>query len=437
MMCLRIRFPRYRLWLSAAILATVPCPELLAQPSWSTPAGSTGLTFANFEEGPIALVAADSPTGPRLYVGGNFDSIAGLPIRDLAVYDGRSWSGVTGVVSEFGGEIVYSLTTAFINGAWRVVAAGQFSAPQTFDGLGYLDDQHVIQPFPATPISPHIWVGSAFGWISPSGPEILLSAGLFPIGSDYIYRLTPTGYAPVPPGIITTAGGYALFENAVYIAGMHVDGGSGRSVSRWDGSTLVAMNDGLGWTNAVCVHDDGTGPALYTGGFGMRRYHAGVWEAVPGAPTVPVNALASYDDGDGPALYAAGAFTTAGGQAANRIVRLRNGQWQPLGLGLTGGQAEAMTTYDPDGDGPRPRALFVVGEFTHVDGQPSRGIGRWGPADFVCLADFNRQGGISIDDLFDFLAAFFTGDPRGDINTSGAISVQDVFDFLAAYFSGC
>lgn len=419
------------------ILACAGWPVVAAaQPAWSGPAAPSGVTFSVWEEGPIALISADSPAGPRLYVGGNFDSIAGLPIRDLAMYDGQSWSGVTGVVSEFGGEVVYSLTTAFINGSWRVVAAGQFSAPQTFDGLGYLDDQHVIQPLPATPISPHIWVGSAFGWISPSGPEVLLSAGLFPMGSDYIYRLTPTGYAPVPPGIVTTAGGYALFENAVFIAGMHVEGGRGRSVSRWDGSTLTAMEDGLSWTDAVCVHDDGTGAALYAGGFGLRRYRAGAWESVPGAPSSGIAALASFDDGGGPALYAAGAFTAAGGQSASRIARLRGGVWQPLDSGLGGGQAHAMATFDPDGVGPRPEALFVVGEFTHAGGHPSRGIARWGPADVVCIADINRRGGVTVDDLFDFLAAYFAGNPRADIN-GGGLGVQDIFDYLAAYFSGC
>jgi hypothetical protein len=54
-----------------------------------------------------------------------------------------------------------------------------------------------------------------------------------------------------------------------------------------------------------------------------------------------------------------------------------------------------------------------------------------------CPADFNFSGVVSVQDIFDFLAAYFSNDPRADINGSGAITVQDIFDFLAAYFGGC
>lgn len=62
-------------------------------------------------------------------------------------------------------------------------------------------------------------------------------------------------------------------------------------------------------------------------------------------------------------------------------------------------------------------------------------------ADFVlagtCPADFNNSLGLSVEDVFAFLAAYLGGEPRGDFDGSGGLSVQDVFDFLAAYFSGC
>lgn len=54
-----------------------------------------------------------------------------------------------------------------------------------------------------------------------------------------------------------------------------------------------------------------------------------------------------------------------------------------------------------------------------------------------CPADFNQSGAISVQDLFDFLAAYFTGNPAADYNGSGSLSVQDLFDFLAGYFQGC
>lgn len=55
----------------------------------------------------------------------------------------------------------------------------------------------------------------------------------------------------------------------------------------------------------------------------------------------------------------------------------------------------------------------------------------------ICPADYNCSGGITIADLYQFLAGFFRGDAPADINGSGSVSVQDIYDFLAEYFSRC
>ena len=55
----------------------------------------------------------------------------------------------------------------------------------------------------------------------------------------------------------------------------------------------------------------------------------------------------------------------------------------------------------------------------------------------TCIADFNGSGTASVQDIFDFFAAYFAGSPAADINHSGSATVQDIFDFLAAYFAGC
>jgi len=53
-----------------------------------------------------------------------------------------------------------------------------------------------------------------------------------------------------------------------------------------------------------------------------------------------------------------------------------------------------------------------------------------------CPADFNLSGAVTVQDIFDFLTAYFAGNPDADFNHFSGITVQDIFDFLAAYFAG-
>ncbi len=53
----------------------------------------------------------------------------------------------------------------------------------------------------------------------------------------------------------------------------------------------------------------------------------------------------------------------------------------------------------------------------------------------TCPADFNNAGGVTVQDIFDFLGAWFASDARADFNNAGGITVQDIFDFLTAWFA--
>lgn len=54
-----------------------------------------------------------------------------------------------------------------------------------------------------------------------------------------------------------------------------------------------------------------------------------------------------------------------------------------------------------------------------------------------CSADWNADGSLSVQDIFDFLNVWFANDPAADFNASGALSDQDIFDFLQTWFAGC
>ena len=55
----------------------------------------------------------------------------------------------------------------------------------------------------------------------------------------------------------------------------------------------------------------------------------------------------------------------------------------------------------------------------------------------VCLPDFNNDGSVTVQDIFDFLTAWFSSERTADMNSDGSVTVQDIFDFLGYWFAGC
>ena len=55
----------------------------------------------------------------------------------------------------------------------------------------------------------------------------------------------------------------------------------------------------------------------------------------------------------------------------------------------------------------------------------------------ACPADFNVDGSTSVDDLFLYLNAWFTGDASADMDDQNGVAIDDLFLFLSAWFVGC
>jgi probable HAF family extracellular repeat protein len=96
--------------------------------------------------------------------------------------------------------------------------------------------------------------------------------------------------------------------------------------------------------------------------------------------------------------------------------------------GLTGWRLDRATGISDDG-------RTIVGVGVNPLGIQQGWIATLGSTP-ACPADFNGADGLSVQDIFDFLNAWFAGSPAADIN-GGGLSVQDIFDFLNAWFAGC
>jgi len=80
-----------------------------------------------------------------------------------------------------------------------------------------------------------------------------------------------------------------------------------------------------------------------------------------------------------------------------------------------------------------------------IIGRPSRtDLGCYESQLTLCPSDIDADGGVTIDDLLDFLAAFELGQPLADLTTNGStpfpdggVTVDDLLFFLAKFEQGC
>lgn len=102
------------------------------------------------------------------------------------------------------------------------------------------------------------------------------------------------------------------------------------------------------------------------------------------------------------------------------------------GPGVTGAAARTLTLSGVDLDDAGEYDVVMTTSCGSVTSEPATvGV-------FICRsADFNLDGSVTLQDLFDFLAAYFSGNPRADFNQAGGIGVQDILDFLTSWFIRC
>lgn len=75
--------------------------------------------------------------------------------------------------------------------------------------------------------------------------------------------------------------------------------------------------------------------------------------------------------------------------------------------------------------------------YGRTTGQTQAGRHIFVMTEIECLADFDGSGSATIDDLFQYLNAWFQGDDRADANGQNGVTIDDLFIFLNAWFTGC
>lgn len=323
------------------VTSSLPC-----DPDWlPTFGGSLGMN------GPVGAVTIfDDGTGPALYAAGDFTIAGGVPANNIAKWSGDSWSPVGAGTN---GPIASLLVYDDGNGP-ALYVGGEFTT------AGFLNASGIAK-----------WTGAAW---SPLGAGVSGSTGV------YILAIFDDGSGDGP----------ALYAGGNFSV---IGGVAAKRIAKWNGSAWSAVGSGvsggvLPFVQALTVFDDGSGngPALYVGGFftlagGVSANNIAKWDGRSWTPIGTGTDAAVYDieifddgSGDGEEVYAAGAFTSAGGVAANRVAKWDGVAWSNLGLGMND-VVYSLCKFD-DGSGGPP-LLYAGGRFTTAGGVTRNYVAKW------------------------------------------------------------
>ncbi len=444
--------PRTLTLLTALSLGgAIPAAVADCEPQWDVSIGNPGPASSAVR----AWASFDDGSGEALYAGGGFSGITGVDdTRRIARWDGSNWSSVGGGIGGGGFLGVSALAVHDDGSGPALYAGGTFTSladgtpvlriarwngttwQQVGDGLngtvsvlGVFDDGN----------GPALYAGGGF-----------TGSGNTPLNS--LAKWNGTSWVDVGGGANAFVQAMYVGDDgdgeALYIGGQFTGVGAiaANAIAKWDGSSWSTLGSGLPETvDDIIIHDDGSGTTVFASGFFSLTFgapanfvarwneSAGVWEQLGGGLESggAANILQVFDDGSGSGaeLYVGGWFSQADGQTVNGIAKWNGTSWSPLDEGLNSDPDSFYVWNDGTGD-----ALYVGGLFSAAGGLATERVAIWRgcPDDEPGTpGDLNGDGVVDVFDLLILLDAWGAcpreGSCPADLNDDGAV---DVFDLL-------
>lgn len=224
--------------------------------------------------------------------------------------------------------------------------------------------------------------------------------GLFIAGPGAAFRLGQSGWTDVSSpvygirslDVIDSGAGPELFATAW-------GPGLSRDLVRWSGASWSTVPHPFNAIDLVAQYEDNSGPRLcaYVSSSRFAVWDGSTWTLLPPPNfqaqfpnTLQVTSALGFNDGAGHELFVGGQFSFVNGIAAARFAHFDGSVWGGENpFSAPNGAVRALAEFD-DGAG---RALFVGGEFTNIGGQPMDGIGRWDGSAWTSLGSGLAAGG--------------------------------------------
>lgn len=332
-----------------------------------------------------------------VYAGGSFDSAAGKPVQNIAVWDGRQWdslgTGVNGSVfalAAYGSKIYVGGSFTEAGGAGASYIAQYDSVTRRWNPLdsglnGYVRALAV----------------AADGTLFAAGDFTAAGAS----AASYVAQWDGTHWSPLGKGIEPNGAIRALAWDGrnLFLGGSFstVEEGDERvtvnGLLLWDSQTderySLSRGDKIGVTR-LGTFDEFSGEVYALAVTESALYVGGVFDSAGG---VAARSVAAFDFDEGwhalgdsvssiytpyvyslavspDSVYAGGEFTAAGTALTSSLARW-NGmwkRWEALGDGLSAGASvKALALFND--------SLYVGGQFISAGTAPASAFGRWGP----------------------------------------------------------
>lgn len=354
--------------------------------------------------------------GSDLYMGGIFVSIDGVTMRNIARWNGSSWSALgdgfnntvfslahnNGILYAGGSFTKNSSATVTLNyiAAWDGLnwSPLQNTVNGTVNAL-YHDGTHLYAGgsfFSAGPANtPGIarWDGSSWSALGTGVSDGVLALaktdGKLLIGSvsgySFVewngtsYSTTDHRFDAVSDNVLVRA--ICIIGSSVFIGGKftRINGIEANSIAKWDGSAWTPLGTGTPGEVRTLETD---GINLYAGGTfssiggnsitGVAKWNGTAWSDLGGGVNGTVYDL-GYADGK---LYAGGTFSIAGGISASRIAVYNGTGWAALGSGVD----NVVSAIEINGSD-----IYVAGYFINAGGSPASRLAKWNGSTWSAL----------------------------------------------------
>ncbi len=264
-----------------------------------------------------------------LYAGGEFTSAGGRAAKNIARWNGTTWTNLGGGL---GGNV-----SALAHDGTNLYAGGVFT------NAGGRAAFNIAK-----------WNGTT--WTN-------LGGGMPPdsFGLEQVDALLWHGGILYAGGYFTNAGGVAV-----------------QNIAKWNGAAWSGVGEGVDGQVATLAHDGtnlyAAGTFLNAGGMevnGVAKWNGTAWSAMGGgAPDGSVCVLRVF----GGTLYAAGAMSTMDGVTVSNVARWTGTQWTSLGVGLRGKEENLVMANAMATDGTN---LYVGGGFIAAGGVAANCVAMW------------------------------------------------------------